>query len=213
MIPSMRRLLTITETFYRGTRRDPEKTLRPSLSFTDDPDVASVYASEPGKDAYGAGAQVAKANFDLKRPVDLEGPTVTLYDAFVALGVDPTDHEDDVLKLIAGLMRIQDRGRSFYFDTLHYIEFIDHLSPELRRLADRNDWSSFTTVLEQTTVDAYAICDTATYTRLAKEQGFDGFKYVDSFDIGAKVAPKLLGKDKPNTHVTYRPFGSIRWGS
>lgn len=210
----MRDLINVVEaTYYRGSRLDPERTTRPTLSFTDDPDVASVYAADPQTKKYTSGSRVTKAQFDLKNPVDLSHEVqIDLNTALSEAGMaDPSEHLDDVLKLIGGLAAMEDRGTIFHYKIINDLDWVE-LSRALRRTASAEDWSRFFDLLDFTYVDGYALADTKTFTRIAKANGRDGIIYQDAFDIGSNVAHSLIGKTKPATHLTYRPFLPVRWG-
>lgn len=209
----MRHLIDIMEKYYRGTRDEPEKSARTSLSFTDDKDVASVYAASPVTGNYISGSRVSGAEFEMKNPVDLSNEMqIDLNNAFYAVGIsDASEHVDDVLKLINGLSKLHDKGWNFHYKIINNLDW-DDLKSAIYKTAQRDDWDSFFNLLDYTFVDTYALCDTPTFIRLAKQNGFDGIIHMDNFDAGVKIADSLLGKKKDNKHLTYRPFGDIKWG-
>ena len=200
-------------TYYRGSRDEPELTKRSSLSFADDPDIASVYAAHPETQQYTDKSRVSRAQFDLKNPVDLSYTVnIDLNTALGQVGVlDASENIDDVISLLIELENMEDRGVPFHYKILGGKSW-DELQSKLIRYKDKEDWDSFFLLLDNTMIDCYALCDTKTYARLAKEHGYDGIIHLDSFDAGAKVATKLLNKEKPNTHLTYRPFNDVKWG-
>ncbi len=209
----MRYFEIMSEVYYRGTRDEPERSARPSMSFTDDKDVANVYAASPKTGDYVPGSRVSKANFEMKKPVDLSREM--MMDLNTALGevgvMDPSERVDDVLMLINGLRQMEERGHPFHHKIINGLDW-DELLSAVRKSAAREDWDRFFNLLDYTSVDTYALCDTKTFVRLAKEHGFDGIIHMDSFDAGAKVGNKLLGKQMGNSHLTYRPFGDVNWG-
>jgi len=213
MESDFRKWMRLAEAYYRGTRSDPTHSKRPTLSFTTDPDVASVYASVPKTGEYGSGAQVSKADFEMKNPVDFSDmEQVSLHDALAATGMaDPSEHVDDVIKLILALAKMSDNDIPFDYKIYNNLDWFE-LAKFVRSAANSEDWDRFFDMLDYTVVDTYALCDTKTFIRLAKQGGHDGIIHQDIFDGGAKVALKLIGKNMNNRHLTYRPFGAVKWG-
>lgn len=209
----MREWLNLFEKYYRGTQREPEQTVRSALSFTDDKDVASVYAASPKTGDYVPGSRVSAADFEMKNPVDLSSHMqIDLNNALGYAGInDASENVDDVLRLVIGLQRLEERGMRFHYKIVNGLDW-DELRFAIHKSASKEDWDTFFNLLDYTIVDSYAICDTPTFVRIAKEHGHDGIIHLDNFDAGVKVADKLLGKQKPNSHITYRPFGEIKWG-
>jgi hypothetical protein len=206
----------IEATYYRGSRSDPEHTKRPSLSFTDDPDVASVYAADPKSKAYVTGSRVTRADFDLQNPVDLSGSDmISLEDALYAAGIaDATEHVQETRNLIYALYLMNDRDVPFHFrfPPGMNIDFWEELRTSVRRAVAREDWETFSHILQHTEVDVYAIADTKAYTKIAQATGHDGIIYHDSSTGASKMAPDLIGKSINAKHLTYRPFGPVKWG-
>ena len=209
----MRRFIEIAEgVYYRGSRDEPKRTRRPSLSFTDDPDVASVYSADPGTGNYALGSRVSKATFDLKNPLDFsQSDEVSLSAALNAVGIrDPLAHFEDVRKVVYFLWALDDKGVPFNFKLAGRRDW-QELYRDLTKAAQDDEDGEIDDLLSWSFVDVYALADTKTYTRLAKQAGFDGMIYQDVFDGGSRMAKTLLGKTKPDRHLTYRPFGNIEW--
>ena len=213
--------------FFRGARRVPKSdkfgTLggRATPSFVASADIASVYAATRGSFGvdYNPGAAVYPVFLSIQNPVDLRDVfEINLeYDLISILNSD-WDNEQEfeyALGIIEELWNFESNGIPFKYELpighLGNMDWEDLIS-NLRKYYAKGDLESVTSLLGLTYVDIFAIFDTKSFTNWAREKGFDGVVHVDVFDIGAKYASELLGKesasglDEENQHTTWRPF-------
>lgn len=208
---------------FRGTRKVPKpdrfSTKRTIPSFTSSPDVASVYASsyQAFTHTYGSGATVSPVYLSIQNPVDFSrDESVSLADLLDKLNAN-ADNPDDQAALLYLVRQLWQRDEN---DTMPFksqlprgnlgrMDWEDLHTAMRSRMQREADWYD---LADYTSVDTYAIVDCSAFVSLAKKHGFDGAIHQDVFDIGARVAPSLLGKETihgvstENTHLTYRPF-------
>lgn len=217
-------------------------TKRSIPSFVASADIASVYAAsypktgfgpafgeEPAPPTFQPTAQVTPVFLSIQNPVDLRGNEFINFemDLFGIMNADWSNWDafEMALRMLRQLSKLEAKGVQFKYelpdppgileagDWDNVIQWLYDNWEE----ADDDGWDGHmaeqvTMVLAEIQVDAYAIVDTPIFREWASAQGFDGVVHDDVFAQGAKFAPSLLGKDRPNgldeddMHVTWRPF-------
>lgn len=203
---------------FRGTVKVPKADKFMSRhavpSFTALPDVASTYAADSMKLAYGKGSTVTPVFLSIQNPVVFHGTKVTLAEVVELLGGDIDDENTryDLQALIRELERREYNGNHTPFNyelaggMLMDLDTLARMMP--RYSGEKEDHRGYLAGAE---IDSFAIADAKTFVEWAMVKGYDGVIHRDAFDTGAKVGAAIIGKelaglDSENEHMTYRPF-------
>lgn len=221
-------------TLYRGTRKPGDsKGYLGTESYTESPDVASIYAGTPPRDwdqkaTYQPGANVFAVHLHMHNPLRLPHSSMRFGDYLRALqyGKPNGITHDEATKVLNYLVN-RKVGKVKAGDFNYEIHNEDDLDNE----EDFELWSNPLSVLrygfkadadfetaDRLHVDTFALVD-APRTKIAAERlGHDGIIHGDVMDGAEGAAPELLGKphtemaglktawNKEATHLTYRPF-------
>ncbi|CAB4165374.1 hypothetical protein UFOVP821_44, partial [uncultured Caudovirales phage] len=179
--------------FYRGTRRYPTgalKTLgRETLSFSQDPGVANIYANQQSFMAtgYGPGSGVMRYYINTQKILDLRGngETTSLWGFIDALGnwnlgkQRGDKGEAGYLQIAYAVMSLDDVRHSFSVDwsTSDYDTFTE-LADAFIEACEEEDYDLAETLLSEVDVDVYALLD-AEFGTLAATAGYDSVYHDD----------------------------------
>jgi hypothetical protein len=210
---------------YRGVRRPSLKGRIHTESYTDSPDVASIYSASPATYEFGEGASVFPVHLSIKNPVHLPEAQHTFGDVLKVLkyGQPNGITQDEAIKMLNHLVnRESDQNLPFWVSrtktglpgfkyTVHDDEgnelddgdlpFSLTMSQSwLREFRDDFKYMHDNEVLENAhrlKADTYAFVDTPRFKAVAERLGHDGVIHQDIFDTVHDTAPKILDK-KPS---------------
>ncbi len=218
--------------FYRGTAKVPKASgfasRKSAPSFVANADIASVYAAAYDKFGlsktpyYQPGATVSPVFLSIQNPVDFSDyadETIDMERLFdVVKGTDWANPEDMqfIYRILKTLDVYEGKGIPFRYELPNlYLGSMDweELIQQLRKHEAREDYEELSALLGLTEVDVYAIVDTRAFKEWVMARGYDGVVHHDVFEVGAKHAPSLIGRDvgglsEELTHLTWRPFSA-----
>ncbi|MDE0916158.1 MAG: hypothetical protein OSB57_13365, partial [Planctomycetota bacterium] len=224
---------------YRGFAKVPKpdgfrtRYNRATLSFTDNPSVASVYAASrdeksffPGAPQFNKGANAGAFYLSLKNPLHIGGlyrddPRVNLADLFEEMGMLRNYGVLDVLSDLGeqwndGMVQLVDSSEN-EIDSDDLQSAADRFEKHADRKEDKDGDATAGgyNALSELVVDAYVLADNPAFQAMAEELGHDGFTHVDVFQVGEQHMERLTGTsaetleadgDGVPTHTTWRPF-------
>jgi hypothetical protein len=194
--------------FYRGTQRPEIAGKLPTRAFSDDPDIASIYAAAPhGNEmdglsaSYVDGSSVHRAQLAIQNPLDLSdyGHVMTLADFMGEMQYDKPNGmtEEEATKVVNYLInRERDQDRWFFepgktgagpFRYVYYDEDGDEIGEELYSI------TRVYTPLEQFKDDWEMTYSTDQLLEVAARLEVDVYTLVDSPRF--KVVAQRLGYD------------------
>lgn len=206
---------------YRGVRRKIGSSGwmatthgRATLSFTDDPKVANVYALQLETRTYRGGSSVMPVYLSMQKPLDLRkyGKTIRLDEILNELPwnfeqdfggskfvgkkdlIEAIENWDEVVDKDLAHFEIEVGVPSIWYKIDTFKELADHLydlNPE-----------DFSWTMTDVEVDTYLLGDSESFVRLLERLGYDGIIHEDVFDVGEK----LYEGEPPERVVSWRPF-------
>jgi hypothetical protein len=167
---------------YRGTRSDMDKSFRGSLSFTDDPDIASVYSNDPEANwmERGLDGRVTPVFLSLKNPVMLDKKTMVSMEDLKKIMPSMTD--DDVKAISKELSGYAHMHKTANRGGVHYVDVYAIV-----------DTKAFTNIAKRLGYDGVIHKDVFTAGKEASQRLID--KPGDHLRLG-----------RGDTHLTYRVF-------
>lgn len=218
---------------YRGQRKSPRDDGfttthgRACVSFTDDREVANVYAGQSATAfRYGPGSTIVAAYVAMKNPLDLRhrGEKLTLDDLIMDLrGVDLAQDEmddgvgyHDLANAISGfdtvIFNTNARWDISALDGKGYhLRGFEELANRLVELGDLGDDEQLSNLLYEVEFDTFVLADSVKFKRLLRRLGYDGVIHTDVFDVGLKHYQGDKEKLEDCFHAeavitAYRPF-------
>lgn len=205
------------QVFYRGVRRPELKGYLPLQSFTDSPDIASIYAAQPPSDwqdeHYTHGSSVFPVHIKMSNPLTLKGHAMHFDDILKVLQYGKPNgitHEEatKVLNYLinrnAGKVKAGAFNHQVYDDegeeqesNLGDLLFggrtaLHDLREDFKYSDDFEDEAM--AAAQRLKADTFAYVDSPRFKEVAKRLGYDGVIHDDVFDGAASAATKLLDK-------------------
>jgi hypothetical protein len=204
---------------YRGNFRDyvGRSEVTGPLSFTEFPQIASVYASKQdffGDANYVRGSQIVPAYLSIERPLKISTVGVNFGKLMNRLQDTGEVNTADVVQIAREVLDryASRRGPSFQVKIRGY----DNTRWFVNNLADAAKKYGLVGVLREAEamhVDAFALVDNSTFSALLEKHGYDGVIHKDVFQGGLKYVERLTGRpidegavSARGEHWTYRPF-------